>query len=174
MTVTTFLEDLFLGGMLAAIANEPAARSLDASAAIRREGCESVVLETPNWIILFPRHRDTARFETELAVLTHVRGRLPVQTPDVVWTGDHTCCMAYPKITGTDFIPQHWHAATSVERQRLTGSLADLLSAWPDAFTTADIPQLGISSIGGPPYLGQLTATLANFPQQLARASRSS
>ncbi|QDP97793.1 aminoglycoside phosphotransferase family protein [Microlunatus elymi] len=164
MAVTTFLDDLSLDGMLAAIANEPAAGTLDVSAAIRREGWESVVLETPDWIIRFPRHHDTARFETELAVLTHIRGRLPVQTPDVVWTGDHTFCMAYPKITGTDFNPRQWHTATAAERRRLIGSLADLLNTWPDAFTTADILQLGISSIGGTPYKEQLASTLANFP----------
>lgn len=164
VAVTPFLDDLSLSGMLAAVAEETAATALDLSGATRREGWESVVLETPEWIVRFPRHGDTARFETELAALAHVRQRLPVRTPEVAWIGEQTCCMAYPKIIGTAFTPQSWHAASHSDRRRLTDSLADLLNAWQTAFATANIPQLGICAIGGTPYVGQLTSNLARFP----------
>ncbi|GAB3751262.1 phosphotransferase [Microlunatus parietis] len=170
VTATKFLDDLSLDGMLVALAVEADANSLDFSHAVRREGWESVVVETRDWIIRFPRHRDHARFATELAVLAYVSGRLPVETPEVAWTGEHTCCMAYPKIIGTEFTPKDWHAASDVDRRKLTDSLADLLIAWREALTGADVSSLGVTSIGGVPYVGQLTSSLASFPPAMRPA----
>lgn len=164
VTVTKILHDASLEGLLAAVAKESAADGINLSNAVRRDGCESVVLDTGDWIVRFPRRRDDAQFDAEIAVLAHVRGRLPVETPDVAWTGEFTRCMAYPKITGTHFIPQQWNSASEAERLRLAGSLAELLIAWRELFTDADINRLGVGSIGGAPYLGQVTSTLPRFP----------
>lgn len=152
--------------MLQAVATEPDARQLDLSDVKRREGWESVVLETPDWIIRFPRREDIA-FATEISVLAHVQGRLPVQTPDIAWTGSRVRCMAYPKIIGNTFVPQDWQAATEADRQSLAESLADLLNAWRATFSAADVDQLGIKPMGGAPYLGQLRSELPTLPSAL-------
>ena len=152
--------------MVHAVATEPAARRLDFSDVKRREGWESVVLETPDWIIRFPRREDIP-FATEVSVLAHVRGRLPVQTPDVAWIGSRVRCMAYPKITGATFDAQDWETANEIKRQSLADSLAELLSAWRAAFSAGDAERLGIKPMGGAPYLGQLRSELSRLPPSL-------
>ena len=146
-----------------AVAAEPDARHLDLSDVRRRAGWESVVLETADWIIRFPRREDIA-FATELSVLAHVHDRLPVETPDVAWIGSGVRCMAYPKITGAAFVPQAWEAADEVARQSFAESLADLLSAWRSAFSAGDDDRLGIKPMGAAPYLGQLESGRSKLP----------
>jgi aminoglycoside phosphotransferase (APT) family kinase protein len=157
------LADQTLAGMVAAINREPAASTLDLGSAVRRAGWESVVLETEDWIVRFPR-REEIPFATELRVLAHVAGRLPVSTPEIAWTGAHTRCMAYPKIVGAEFASRAWHRADPSSRRALTGSLAELLTAWRDAFTPEDLRRLELRPLG-PAYLGQLTQALPSFPE---------
>lgn len=160
------LADQSLDGMLRAVDAEPEARHLNLSVVRRREGWESVVLETADWIVRFPRREDIA-FATELSVLAHVHGRLPVETPDVAWIGSGVRCMTYPKIVGAAFVPQAWEAADEAARRALAESLADLLSAWQAAFSAADVDRLGIKPMGGAPYLGQLQSGRSELPSSL-------
>lgn len=170
-----FLEDRSLAGLLAAVAREPAARwsdvpGLDLTRPLRREGWESVVLETPDWIVRFPKHRDPARFHRELAVLAHVRGRLPVRTPEVAWIGENTYCMAYPRIVGRTFTQSAWHAASEHRRRGLARSLAELLTAWREAFRGVDVDRWGFAAVGDAQYVDQLTTALPRFPVGLRPA----
>ncbi|ONI67566.1 hypothetical protein BWI15_31150 [Kribbella sp. ALI-6-A] len=163
MDLPPVLTDQSLDGMLAAVADEPQAAGMDLRSRVFRQGWESTVLETPDWIVRFPRREDID-FATEISVLEHVRGRLPVRTPEVAWVGARTRCMVYPKIIGTSFTPAAWHTGSARDREALSDSLAELLIAWREAFSADDVERLGIRPMGGPPYLGQLSSTLAGFP----------
>jgi hypothetical protein len=163
MDLPPVLTDQSLDGMLAAVADEPDAAGMDLRIRVFRQGWESTVLETPDWIFRFPRREDID-FATEIAVLAHVRGRLPVRTPEIAWVGSRTRCMVYPKIIGASFSAGAWHTAGTRDRRALTDSLAELLIAWREAFSTEDVERLGIRPMGGAPYLGQLSSTLTSFP----------
>jgi hypothetical protein len=163
MDLPPVLTDQSLDGMLSAVADEPEAAGMDLQVRVFRQGWESTVLETPDWIFQFPRREDID-FATEVVVLEHVRGRLPVRTPEVAWVGSRTRCMVYPKIIGTSFSRDAWHTGGTRDRRALSDSLAELLIAWPEAFSAEDIERLGIRPMGEAPYLGQLSSTLASFP----------
>jgi hypothetical protein len=163
MDLPPVLTDQSLDGMLAAVAEEADAAGMDLRIHVFRQGWESTVLETPDWIFRFPRREDID-FATEIAVLEHVRGRLPVRTPQIAWIGSRTRCMVYPKIIGASFRPEAWHTAGTRDRRALTDSLAELLIAWREAFSAEDVERLGIRPMGEAPYLGQLSSTLTSFP----------
>lgn len=165
MNSAPILADQSLAGMVHATQLEPAASGLDLSAAVRREGWESVVLETDEWIVRFPRD-EQIDFDTELAVLAHVAGRLPVRTPEVSWTGQHTRCMAYPKLVGTAFTLTDWDHHP--ERHRaLARSLAGIIAGYREAFSPDDRTRLGLQAPTEPPMWGQLAARLDTFDASL-------
>src|SRR4051812_38340101 len=77
---------------------------VDLAGAVLRTGWENLVVETRDgWILRFPR--PGVDFERELAILAAVAGRLPVPTPEVVWTGRRTRFAAYRRLTGATFGP---------------------------------------------------------------------
>ncbi|SFG21970.1 Predicted kinase, aminoglycoside phosphotransferase (APT) family [Actinopolymorpha cephalotaxi] len=145
---------------LLALAAAEGRDDVDPTGAVLRTGWENLVLETRDgWILRFPR--PGVDFERELAVLAAVAGRLPVATPEVVWTGRRSRFAAYRRLTGAGFDPAVYERASTAERDRLTLSLADFLAAMHTCLSPTLIAELGIPAAWG----SAVGAELATGPE---------
>ncbi len=138
---------------------------VELAGAIRRQGWENVVVETTDgWIVRFPRSEDAA-FEREVAILARLDGRLPVPTPHVEYVGRRSRFAAYRRIGGMAYDERAYTGGTEADRDRLTGSLADLLAAMHGALSAGEVAALGIpgpavGAVDGATLLRQVPAEL--------------
>lgn len=147
---------------------------IELAGAIRRSGWENVVVETTDgWIVRFPRG-DGVDFGRELAILARLAGRLPVPTPRVEYVGRRSRFAAYRRIGGTAYDERAYLGGTEGDRDRLAGSLADLLAEMHSALTLPDAEALGIPGWDGSPVAGPVdgTALLAQVPERLRPGAR--
>lgn len=126
--------------LIAAVAAEE--HSVDLAGAVRRSGAQNYVLETAHWIYRFPR--EWIDLDLEVAVLAALDGRLPVEIPKIDWVGRRSRFCAYRKITGRPFDPDRYRSATRTEQLTLAASMAEYLAALHDAFTEAEIAEIGV------------------------------
>jgi aminoglycoside phosphotransferase (APT) family kinase protein len=162
MTPPPVAAGLDLASLVAAVAVE--GRGVDLVDAELRSGWENVVVETRDgWILRFPRDEDHA-FERELAILERVHGRLPVQTPEVEWTGRHTRFAAYRKLDGAEFDAAAYAAASDARRDRTARSLAEFLVAVHGLFTLADVEELQLPGTNHQPCLDQVCTRIDQVP----------
>ncbi|MCY7286769.1 MAG: aminoglycoside phosphotransferase family protein [Cryobacterium sp.] len=104
--------------------------------AVLQAGSQNVVLETDDLIVRFPRD-ESVSVDWEANLLRFVQGRTRFETPEVLWLGVETRCMAYRKIAGTQFDRRAYVAETAATRSAFADSLAESLVEVQDALAAA-------------------------------------
>lgn len=137
------------------------------------DGWENAVLETGDgWILRFPRDEDLD-FEQEVAILTHVEGRLLVRTPVVEVVGEKTRFAAYRKITGAAFDRSRYAQASEFQRESLAQSLARVLAAMHDSMNEQEQEELGIPLLDHEPTLELVVKQMRWLPASHWRQAES-
>lgn len=147
-----------LTGAIAAEGN-----NVDLDSAVLKAGAQTVVVETDDLIVRFPRD-DALSVAWEANLLRLVHGRTQVETPKVLWLGTETRCMAYRKINGIPFDRAAYASASAPTRDEFTLHLAQTLVEIQDALAAAvevgaDLPVDTFTK-----YYAPLREVLSDFP----------
>lgn len=139
-------------------------RPVDLADAELLVGWENAVIKTGDgWIYRFPR-LDRAEYERELVILKRLAGKLPVRTPDVVWTGRLNAFAAYRTIDGAAADCEALRRAPNEVRRATARSLADFLVAMHGSLDETERAELGIGTQDPQAIVAELEEALPTLP----------
>ncbi len=147
-------------------------RPVDLDGAELLVGWENAVIRTGDgWIYRFPR-LEPAAYQRELRILERLAGRLPVQTPEVAWTGRLHPFAAYRTIDGATADSEALRTAPEPVRRATAESLAAFLVAMHGSLGATDRAELGIGLQDPRAVVVELEEILPTLPAQTGDALR--